>query len=287
MISSTTFSKSTLLHLRIPFSFMLMPIFWWAVSISTHKTWLDIHWWHTAQMFLIWHLLVYPASHAYNSYFDKDEESIGGLEKPPLATKDLYYVANFLDFTAILWAIWVHYLFGLGVAVYILVSRAYSYDKIRLKKYPFLSWLVVGLFQGAWVVWCVGYVLDSKFYLIEGLLSSLMLWASYPLTQIYQHSEDKKRGDITLSLFLGIRGTFLFAIIGFLFAGIGFSVYFFGDMMLLMAFHITLFPVVGFFLFWANKTLKNPKEANFKNAMRMNILSATCLNIFFMGKIFW
>ena len=33
-------------------------------------------------------------------------------------------------------------------------------------------------------------------------------WRAYPMTQIFQHEEDK-RGDETLSLKLGIKGTFL------------------------------------------------------------------------------
>lgn len=42
------------------------------------------------------------------------------------------------------------------------------------------------------------------------LISSCLIGASYPLTQIYQHEEDSKRGDRTLSILLGYRGFFCF-----------------------------------------------------------------------------
>ena len=77
-------NKSTLLHLRIPFSFFLMPFFCFAVSqVET------VNWTEAIIAFLAIHLFLYPASNGYNSYYDKDEESIGGLEAPPPVDKQL------------------------------------------------------------------------------------------------------------------------------------------------------------------------------------------------------
>ena len=127
--------KNTLKLLRIPFSFLLMPLFLFAfsqaeaVNIST-----------TFFSFVIIHLLVYPASNGYNSYIDKDETPIGGLEKPPLPTKSLFYLTLFLDALALfLSVIFVNTLFAVCVLLYILASRAYSSKQIRLKKYPFVD----------------------------------------------------------------------------------------------------------------------------------------------------
>jgi 1,4-dihydroxy-2-naphthoate octaprenyltransferase len=69
--------KSTLLHLRIPFSFFLMPVYWFALSQSS-----TLHTDKAVLVFILLHLLIYPASNAYNSFYDKDESSIGGLENP-------------------------------------------------------------------------------------------------------------------------------------------------------------------------------------------------------------
>src|SRR6185436_14663040 len=62
--------------------------------------------------------------------------------------------------------------------------------------------------------------------LFPGSLTSLMLFATYPMTQVYQHEEDLKRGDVTMSVKLGIRGTFFFAMIFFAVASGGFITYF-------------------------------------------------------------
>lgn len=61
----------------------------------------------------ILHVLIYPASNAYNSYFDKDEGSIGGLKNPPKVDKKLWQVANVFDVLGILLSlIFVNLAFG-------------------------------------------------------------------------------------------------------------------------------------------------------------------------------
>jgi hypothetical protein len=101
--------KNTIKLLRLPFSLLLMPIFLLPLSqIQTPYTWLDV-----LLPFLIIHLLVYPASNGYNSYMDRDEGSIGGLEKPPMPTIKLFYVTLIMDMVALLAAFWlVNFMFA-------------------------------------------------------------------------------------------------------------------------------------------------------------------------------
>ena len=281
--------RSILLHLRIPFSFLLMPIYLFALSISPNLLINQLLW-----SFIIIHLLVYPASNAFNSYFDKDEKSIGLLKNPPPVNKGLYYTALVMDTVAVLLGyLQINLLFASMLLVYILVSRAYSHPLIRLKKYPFTSWIVAGLFQG-FFSFLMSYIGINKFelenlwrspVLTAGLLTSAMLWASYPMTQIYQHEEDAKHGDITLSIKLGIRGTFYFAMVFFSIASLGFFLYFsrFYETTYGYAFLMAMSPVVLFFLAWFALVWKNESQADFNNTMRLNFISALCLNGFF----FW
>ncbi len=219
--------RSIIQHLRFHFSFFLMPVFWFAYSQSQNPNLSKAIW-----AFIILHFMVYPASNAYNSYFDKDEGPIGGIEKPLPVSIQLYYVANLIDFLAIILAYFLcSPAFSFCILVYIIISKAYSHPMIRLKKYPFFSWLVVGFFQGAFVYLSVNQLVSSKefFYneaIMPALLASLNLWAFYPITQIYQHDEDAKRGDITLSLKLGIRGTFILQQLYFLSQPLVFILYF-------------------------------------------------------------
>src|SRR5579885_3421619 len=99
---------SSLLHLRIPFSYFLLPIYLFALCVSPNFNEPRMLW-----TFVIVHLLLYPASNGYNSYFDKDEKSIGGLKNPPPVNKSLYYVSLLFDIAAIVLAyIKINFLFS-------------------------------------------------------------------------------------------------------------------------------------------------------------------------------
>jgi 1,4-dihydroxy-2-naphthoate octaprenyltransferase len=282
------FSKSTLLHLRIPFSYFLLPVFLFALSVSPNLMASKIGW-----VFLILHFLLYPASNGYNSYFDKDEGSIGGLMNPPPVDRGLYWTSLLLDAVAIvLGFLRVSLLFSIMLLIYGLVSKAYSHPKVRLKKYPITGWLVTGLFQGLFTfLMCyagmnnfdIESLVQAK-VLMAGLITSVMLWANYPMTQVYQHEEDAKHGDKTLSLVLGIRGTFYFVGICFAIATGGFAWFFkvYYELKYAWSFLLCLSPVVIYFIYWFIRVLRNEHAADFRHTMWLNFLSATCLIIFFV-----
>ncbi len=282
------FSKSSWLHLRIPFSYFLLPVFLFSLSVSPNISEQPLLW-----TFLIIHLLLYPASNGFNSYYDKDEKSIGGLKNPPPVNKGLYFLVLIFDVAAIVLAITkVSVDFAWMLFLYSAVSRAYSHPWVRLKKYAFGSWFIAGLFQGAFTfIMCYMGVNKYEFMqamkpgiLIPALLSSIMLWANYPMTQVYQHEEDAKRGDMTLSLKLGIRGTFYFVLIVFSFAALAFVWYLSSAFALHYAFVflMALSPVMLFFLFWFYQVYKDASKANYTYTMWLNFISATCLNAFFV-----
>ena len=248
-------------------------------------------------VFLILHFLLYPASNGYNSYFDKDEKSIGGLKNPPPVRRGLYFTSILLDGTAIvLGLIKVSVWFAIMLLIYGLVSKAYSHPTIRLKKLPVLGWLVTGLFQGAFTFFMcyIGinhYSPENILHphvLLPALLSSIMLWANYPMTQIYQHEEDALHGDYTLSRMLGIRGTFYFAATFFAIASAGF-IFFFRKYYSLhegLVFLAVMSPVIIYFGYWFLKVWNNPLKADFSHTMSLNFISATCLNGFFIWLFF-
>jgi 1,4-dihydroxy-2-naphthoate octaprenyltransferase len=281
--------KSVLLHLRIPFSFFLMPIFCFALSQSSKPELLT-----TICVFLILHLLLYPASNAYNSYYDKDEGSIGGLESPPPVSKKLLYAAWAFDVAAVLLGLLIGWMLALALLVYGLVSKAYSYDRIRLKKYPIISWLVIGVFQGAFtylmVFQAINHIpltdLNKQEIGVPALLSTLWLMAAYPMTQIYQHEEDARRGDLTLSRMLGIKGTFLFTAGAFVLVNIGFYIYFryWVDAGLLYfgLYQLLMLPVLIYFFIWFRRASRDLRQVNFRSTMRLNLISSVCMNAFFL-----
>jgi hypothetical protein len=280
--------KNVILHLRLPFSVFLLPVFLFALSQAPAVDAARAGW-----AFLIIHFFLYPASNAYNSYYDKDEGSIGLLETPPPVSRELLLTAWALDLIALLMAFVAN--LGLPFIVYLFIygtiSKVYSHPRVRLKKYPVLSWLVVGLFQGGLTYLAtmqvvsgmnVSGLLDLR-HLLPALICTSNLWAVYPLTQVYQHEEDALRGDLTFSRLVGIEGTFLNAALFFTFSFAGFLYYFlqFGTYNTLFILTLCMGPVLGYFGMWWWKVRQNPAEANFRHTMRMNVLASLGLNVFF------
>ncbi len=282
--------KDILLHLRFPFSLFLMPVYWLAVSQQSEPDpWLNL--W----IFVILHFFIYPASNAFNSYYDKDEGSIGGLKNPPKVDKDLWKAANSFDIAGVLLALLtVGKWFGILVLLYVAVSRMYSHPAVRLKKYPVVSWLIVGFFQGAWVfflVYTFGQNLTIPDFMqvnnsnmapiwMGSLFSALILWSVYPITQVYQHAEDAKNGDHTLSMMLGIRGTFVFTMLLFTLALI--CSFFFLEKSDFYRFLGFSMPIALFMNWWLLQVWKDETRADFKNTMMLNSLASILLNICFI-----
>ena len=276
--------QSTLQLLRFHFSFFLMPVYFFALSQVNQINWLN-----AALVFAILHLMVYPASNGYNSYMDRDTSPIGGIKNPLQPTKQLFFVTVCMDVIAVLLSSFVSWLFAAGILLYIVASRAYSYRKIRLKKYPVIGYLTVVIFQGAVTFFLVYHGADSNHTtnvpVISMVAASLLIGGFYPLTQIYQHDEDLKDGVETISYRLGYVGTFIFTGIIYVLAFCALGLQFFlnlewGRFFVLQTF---MLPVLVYFFVWFGKVLKNKKEANFKNTMQMNLLASICTNLGFIA----
>ena len=279
-------SASSLLHLRLLFSVFLLPVFLFALSQATEINVLE-----ALLTFVVWHLLVYPASNGFNSYFDKDEGSIALIESPPPVDKSLYYFSLLLDVIALVLSLFVGWTLFFSVLTYGIISKMYSHPKFRLKKYPIISFLIVFIFQGAFIYWST-YASIGSFnaledwnfnFILAGLISSCLIGATYPLTQVYQHEEDSKRGDTTLSIVLGIRGSFYFSAILFLLSGI--LVYFYWESVGLSnyfwLFLLITAPVFILFIKWFLAVYQDPAQANFKNMSRMTLISSIMMLLYF------
>lgn len=269
--------------LRIPFSVFLMPIFWFAFI---HVEWNEASLINAIVVFLVLHLLVYPASNGYNSYCDKDEDSIGGLEKPPVVNEYLIYLVIAFDVLAVLCSLFLNLPFAIAILAYLLVSKAYSWPGIRLKKLPITSTVIVTLFQGAFTYYMVLQGIEGRIEwnlnnVLPAIVSTLFLAGSYPITQIYQHSEDGRRGDKTLSIMLGIKGTFFFAALMFAVAS-ALMAFWLNDLIAIAIYFLVTAPVGMFFSKWMLNSFKNVDAVNFSNTMRMNKISSLCMSATFV-----
>jgi 4-hydroxybenzoate polyprenyltransferase len=270
-------------HLRFPFSVLLLPIFLFALSmqpqlLNNNRTWL---------LFLILHLLVYPSSNAYNSIQDKDEGSIGLIKNPLPIDGSLIWVCIILDALALFLGLLISLKIFLFIAIYIIASRLYSYRKIRLKQYPIIGFLTVFIFQGGFIylmVCSLNFKLNNILIdnILEFLASSCLIGCMYPLSQIYQHSQDKEDGVTTISMVLGYNGTFVFSALLFTCSGIFLTLIFWHNLFAILAITIASITVSIYFFYWWYKVSQQTLHANYKNTMIMNLLSCIAFNTIFL-----
>ncbi|MFN7313734.1 MAG: UbiA family prenyltransferase [Bacteroidota bacterium] len=272
----------TIKLLRFPFSLLLMPVFLFGISQTEQPNWV-----HTVVIFLVMHMLVYPASNGYNSFMDEDKGPIGGLENPPKPSRALFYITIVFDVIAVMAALFVGLKLALMILIYILVSRAYSNKHIRLKKYALISYLVVMFFQGS-LVFAIAQeaagdlALITNFYAVQAAFFTI--GGIYPLTQIYQHDEDAKRGDYTISLKLGVKGTFKLSAVMFFIASALTFMHFYAidDLVGFYLYLLFLSPVAAYFTWWMKNASKAPQLANHKFTMLMCIIAAACMNLYYL-----
>jgi 1,4-dihydroxy-2-naphthoate octaprenyltransferase len=264
-----------------------MPVFLFALSQAG-----NINWQNSIIAFFILHLLIYPSSNGYNSYQDKDEGSIGGLKHPPQVSENLFYATILLDAIGIILALLVNIWFAIFVLVYVMISRAYSYRNLRLKKYAVTGFLTVFLFQGAFTYLMASSAFSDfsieNYFALNNLIcmsvASLFIGSVYPLTQIYQHEADKKDGVTTISYKLGYVGTFFFSATMFTIATILLLYYFTlrQQQFAFILFNVFMLPVVIRLGIWFVKVRKDRSHANFENTMSMNLMASTCMNSYFL-----
>ena len=280
--------RSTLQLLRFHFSFFLLPVFLFALSLEE-----SIHPQRALLAFFILHVLVYPASNGYNSYMDRDEGSIGGVEKPMQPTRQLFHMTLAMDALAVLLSLWISIPFTIGIIAYIVVSRAYSFRGIRLKRYPIAGYLSVILFQGAVTFWISYHACSSDLTLdvpwLPCVVSSLLIGGFYPLTQVYQHEQDEQDGVRTISLMLGHRGTFIFCAFIYGVAMLGLFLYFNqqGTVGKFLLFATMLLPVLLYFFVWARDVWQDVSAASYTRTMRMNVIAGVCTNLAFLALLIW
>jgi 4-hydroxybenzoate polyprenyltransferase len=209
--------RALLLHLRLNWQLILMPIFLWGFFLSGGpvgpKFWLGL---------FVFHVLFYGGSVAFNSYYDQDEGPIGGLWNPPRPTLSLLLFSLAIQVIGmVLVAAFINRALLVVALLMFVLSVAYSHPAIRLKARPWLGLLTVSLGQGiggAISGWLCGQgdwtTLGSTRALLGLAVSTLITTGFYPLTQIYQRAEDARRGDVTFAVRMGER-CFPFTIICF------------------------------------------------------------------------
>ena len=157
---------------------------------------------------VIWVVLLNGGTLAINSVFDRDEGDIGYLIAPPRLPRYLLAFSVALLAGGQLAALTLPPAFQIDYAICFALSILYSVPPFRFKAVAGVDWLINMLGFGTltpFAAWAAtGRPLDFGHGLV--LLAFCPLFAGlYPLTQLYQFDEDRRRGDRTLALMIGIE----------------------------------------------------------------------------------
>lgn len=163
----------------------------------------------------VWVICLNGGTLALNSVFDKDEGDIGYLVAPPPVPRHLLGFSVTLLALGQALALRLPPAFAIAYAICFALSVLYSVPPFRFKAVAGVDWLINMWGFGTltplagWAA--TGRALDATAALV--LLAFCPLFAGlYPLTQLYQLEEDRRRGDRTLALILGLRASLLVAI---------------------------------------------------------------------------
>lgn len=260
-----------------------MPVYWFALSFVE-----GINITNAVLLFFIIHVLVYPSSNGYNSYNDRDTSSIGGIKNPLQPTKQLFVFTVVMDVLSIILSLFISVQTAILICIYIVCSRLYSYRKIRLKKYPLIGYLIVIINQGGLIFYtiynAVNLSSNTSLPWLGMICSTLLIGGFYPITQIYQHTDDAADNVKTISMMLGKKGTFIFCSVIYT-ATFALLFYHFYSIHWLFLFGILIMffvPVLIYFMVWFLQVNKDVAAADFKHTMRMNKLASTCTNLAFI-----
>lgn len=157
---------------------------------------------------VIWVVFLNGGTLAINSVFDRDEGDIGYLNAPPPLPRYLLRFSVALLVGGQLLALLLPVGFQIAYAICFVLSVLYSVPPFRFKAVAGVDWVINMWGFGTltpYAAWAAtGRPLDTGHGLV--LLAFCPLFAAlYPLTQLYQFDEDRRRGDRTLALILGMR----------------------------------------------------------------------------------
>lgn len=279
-------ARVLLVHLRLPFQLLLAPVFLWGWLLAGGGLSASV-----LLAFVAFHVFLYGGSTAFNSAFDRDEGPVGGLERPPPVPDALLPFSLVVQGIGWLLSALVNPTSCALYGAFVVLSVAYSHPRIRLKRRPVASLLVVGVGQGALAflaAWAAArgdlQSAWSPLGVAGATAAMLLILGVFPLSQVFQVEEDRARGDRTPAVAWGVRWSFGAALA---FQTLGGAV-----LLVVIASRYGGFEValVGAGLLaeaaavvrWAASFDPSDVLGGYRQAMRLNTLSAAGLGAYFL-----
>ncbi len=171
--------------------------------------------------FFAWLMIVVGLT-VLNSYYDKDEAPVGGMQNPPKVNESLLYGSLILIVAGLALSIPFGATFlGLAVAV-VVFYFFYSYDGTRWKSNGYAA-VAINALVGALSVMGAASLrgsLTSPEVIAATLCAAAFKASVYSMMQVHQIEEDTARGDISFAVMHGRQRTLRFSQVMMLIAGI-------------------------------------------------------------------
>lgn len=270
--------KNFFLHLRLGYNFLILsaPYFLGAIynrGVSDISIFI--------YGFLLIYILLFGGANAYNSYIDKDNGPIGGLEHPPKMSVWMY------------WASWVIQIIGLCLSFNmgstfaalfgfsIILFWVYSGTYFRFKSKPLLSFIVIGISTVINIVYMGFLAAGAAFFSPDIILGAFgaacVVLSMYPFSQAYQIDEDAKRGDTTFAVRYGLQAVKKNYLILFN-AGIALLAYSFNFDILLSILMLAVGLVAGF-LIWKIVKKISGTTGDYRKVMKTKYYSGVAFTL--------
>jgi len=276
--------RTLIVHLRLPFQLLLAPVFLWGWLLAGGGLSAAV-----LTGLVAFHVFLYGGATAFNSYYDRDEGPVGGLEHPPAVVAELLPFSLAVKAAGWLLAAAVNWPFFWIYGAFAMLSFAYSHPRMRLKAHPLASVATVAVGQGVLAFlggWAairgdVGSAWSPQ-GVLGALAATLLILSLYPLTQLYQIEEDRARGDRTIAVAWGPRRSFAFALAcqaigGAAMLAVLYQRYGLGDALLATATLTLQFLAVAR---WAAHFDEDQVIGNYRRVMRLNTLTTAGLVLY-------
>ncbi len=209
--------KRIFIHIRWPVqSYVLLGFLFGSLTVKNPLT-AEVVWGLVAWFLICAGLTV------FNSYYDKDEDPVGGMAKPPKVTATLLYASLVMQVAGLAIAVVLGGVFlYLAIAVVILYIL-YSHRLFRFKSNGYAA-VSINAVLGSLTVLAAASLGHptvahaSTLALVFAAVSAALFKASvYMMMQVHQIREDELRGDVSIAVMFGrtktLRAALLFIVL--------------------------------------------------------------------------
>ncbi|HTP33424.1 MAG TPA: UbiA family prenyltransferase [Candidatus Acidoferrales bacterium] len=181
------------------------------VPLSTTTIWAFFSW-----------LLLCIGLTIFNSYYDKDEEPVGGMVHPPKVTEGLFWGSLITQMIALAIAVFISRTFFLLALFMYVVFFLYSHRMFRFKSNGYAAVFLNGLLGATTILAASSLGGDlSRPEILCGAATAFFFKNSvYIMMQVHQIEEDTLRGDRSIAVMYGRRKTLLASLVMILISGV-------------------------------------------------------------------